>query len=397
MRLDLLFERRIAVLLTVVIGGMGYLMLAVSAGTAEGLVFANGGLMGGDHVAFWTAARAALSGGWSAIYDPGAFEAAMARSGAAMDRFGLTWQYPPHAAVLLAPFGAMPLTASWLVWTSASFAAFALAYRRLAGADRRVDWRTVGLVLLSPALFQVAVTGQTGAWVGAALMGALLLPDRRPVLAGVCAGLLTVKPQLGLLLPFAYLAGGHWRAVLSAGATSIALVLASLIWFGADAWVVFADALFGVGQGVAAATYPLGKMVTVFAAMRTGGIAGTAAFAVQAAAFVLSAALTVRVWRSAASPMARASVTACLVFLSTPYAYYYDLAALAVPFGYVLSRLDPDAQARRAVLYGLWAAPLMIVSAGAYGAHLGLAAVLTLTILTLRAAAPQTRLSLSPA
>ena len=393
MRFELLFQRRTAVLLTLVIGGMGYAMLAVSAVTADGLVFANGGLRGGDHVAFWTAARAALTGTWTGIYDADVFEAALAESGAAMDRFGLTWQYPPHAALMLAPLGALPLTGSWLLWTIASFAAFGVALNKLA----ETDWRTVGLVLLSPALFQVAVTGQTGAWVGAGLLCALLLPDRRPVLAGVCAGLLTVKPQLGLLLPFAYLAGGHYRTALTAFATTAGMVAASVLWLGTDAWIQFAQALIGVGEGVADARYPLGKMVTVFAALRSGGVAEGVAFAVQAAGFLAAAGLTVRVWRSGASPTARAALTACLIFATTPYAYYYDLAILALPVLYVLRRLPDHAPGRRALIYALWAAPLLIVSAGGYGAFVGLAAVLILTILTLRAAAPQTRLSLAPA
>ena len=221
------------------------------------------------------------------------------------------------------------------------------------------------------------------------------------MLAGVCAGLLTMKPQLGLLLPFAYLAGGYHRTALVACATGGAMVAASALWLGPDAWVRFAGALVHVGEGVAEARYPLGKMVTVFAALRSGGIPEGIAFAVQAAAFLAAAALTVRVWRSGASPAARAALTACLIFATTPYAYYYDLAILALPVLYVLRRLPDLAQdqapGRRALVYAVWAAPLAIVSAADYGAFVGLAAVLVLTILTLRAAAPQTRLGLAPA
>ena len=394
MSLDFLFERRIVGLLICIIGGLSLLMTAGMALTADDLVFANGGLLGGDHVAFWTAARAALSDAWVSIYDPAVFEARLAaESEAGLDRFGLTWQYPPHAAALLAPFGLLPLPLSWIVWCAASVAAFAVALRRLTDTD----WRTVALVCLSPVVIQVVITGQTGAWVGAALLGALLLPDRRPILAGVCAGLLTAKPQLGLLIPFAYLAGGHFRAIASAAATTGALVAVSVLWLGPEAWPAFADALRGVGQGVADAQYPLGKMVTVFAVLRSGGVPEGLALGVQGAAYLTAAALTVRVWRSAASPVARASITACLIFLTTPYAYYYDLAILALPFLYVLSRLEGPHPGRRAILYVLWMTPLWIVSLGAFGAFLGLAGVLTLTILSLRAAAPQTMLTLSPA
>ena len=42
--------------------------------------------------------------------------------------------------------------------------------------------------------------------------GGLSLLERRPLLAGGLLGLMIYKPQLGLLIPVALLAGRHWRA-----------------------------------------------------------------------------------------------------------------------------------------------------------------------------------------
>ncbi|MEL7239255.1 MAG: hypothetical protein AAGK78_10360, partial [Planctomycetota bacterium] len=58
---------------------------------------------------------------------------------------------------------------------------------------------------------------------------------------GLAAALLTIKPQLGVLLPIAYLAGGYWRAFFYAAFGSIAFAgaataagLAAGFWKGLD-------------------------------------------------------------------------------------------------------------------------------------------------------------------
>ena len=62
---------------------------------------------------------------------------------------------------------------------------------------------------------------------------------RAPIWAGVLFGLLTFKPQLGLLIPVALLAGCHWRAVASASATAVVLLGGSLIVLGAETWELY--------------------------------------------------------------------------------------------------------------------------------------------------------------
>src|SRR5258706_16321345 len=68
------------------------------------------------------------------------------------------------------------------------------------------------LALAAPAVFVNAVRGQNGTWTAALCGGGLSLLERRPLLAGGLLGLLIYKPQLGLLIPVALLAGRHWRA-----------------------------------------------------------------------------------------------------------------------------------------------------------------------------------------
>ena len=56
------------------------------------------------------------------------------------------------------------------------------------------------------------------------------------MLAGILFGLLTYKPHLGVVVPFALLALGAWRTIAAATVTAILLIAASVAMFGLDAW-----------------------------------------------------------------------------------------------------------------------------------------------------------------
>ena len=91
--------------------------------------------------------------------------------------------------------------------------------------------RTLLLALATPAVFVNAVGGQNGTWTAALFGGGLGLLDRRPIIAGSLLGLLIYKPQLGILIPIALLAGRRWQALAAAAATGAAASSPS-VWFG---------------------------------------------------------------------------------------------------------------------------------------------------------------------
>ncbi|WP_443798111.1 glycosyltransferase 87 family protein, partial [Burkholderia vietnamiensis] len=63
------------------------------------------------------------------------------------------------------------------------------------------------------------LAGQTSL-ASAALAGlGLLALNRRPVAAGICFALLTVKPQIAVLFPLALLCAAQWRALAAWAAT----------------------------------------------------------------------------------------------------------------------------------------------------------------------------------
>src|SRR5207302_9966990 len=103
--------------------------------------------------------------------------------------------------------------------------------------------RAALLALLAfPAILLTLSFGQN-AFLTAALFGAAtLLVDRRPIVAGIVFGALCYKPHLGLLVPVALAAGGHWRAFAAAFLSAAVLCLASLGIFGWETWRDFLTA-----------------------------------------------------------------------------------------------------------------------------------------------------------
>src|SRR6185437_10853115 len=153
----------------------------------------------------------------------------------------------------------------------------------------------------------------------ALLGGTLVLMPARPVLAGICLGLLSYKPQYGVLFPLALVAASQWRTFLAAAITATALALLSWIAFGAESWQaffhwmpMFSQAFFTEGR----ATWF--KLQSVFGLTRSFGGSEQLAWALQAAMTGTVVVATVLLWRSKARYSLKAAGLATGTLLITP-------------------------------------------------------------------------------
>lgn len=236
--------------------------------------------------------------------------------------------YPPPFFLLSAPFSFMPALPGYVAWILAGMLALALVARYF-----RLSWWGIALGMSSPPVLYCIAMGQTGLFMSATLLVALGLAGSQPILAGIAAGCLIIKPQFALLLPICFLAARNWRAFWVAGATLALLCLLSTVLFGFEGWQMF------LGQNLPAAsgllTAHAGKwqytMVTVFMLCRSLGASLHMAGVIQA---FVSAAAALAAWRLWSPGMVIGSVerlaaTVFLAVLATPYAYIYDLPGLA--------------------------------------------------------------------
>ncbi len=99
------------------------------------------------------------------------------------------------------------------------------------------DWLLLALAF--PAVLIDVGHGQNGFLTAALIGGALVMLDRRPIVAGILFGLLVYKPQYGLLLPLVLAVSGRWKCFGAAAATVALLTIATTLTFGASVWHAF--------------------------------------------------------------------------------------------------------------------------------------------------------------
>jgi hypothetical protein len=190
-------------------------------------------VVGRDFLNFWMYGRAAWLPDPHRFYDPQAYNAVLFAF-LGPDYPGQNWSYPPSVMLIAAPFGRLGYFQALLSWTVLSLGIFFLVMRRFVD-DRRV----LIPILFSPAAIFCLMSGQSSFVTTAMLLTALFCLDRRPLLAGTLIGLLTLKPQLGLLFPIMLVASARWRVFVIASITAIFIVALTAIVFGPQVWIDF--------------------------------------------------------------------------------------------------------------------------------------------------------------
>ncbi|TIP42933.1 MAG: DUF2029 domain-containing protein [Mesorhizobium sp.] len=282
-----------------------------------------------DFTNLWAGSRLAIDGHVAVLFDVDAYRAAL-RGMFSPDLPNQEWSYPPNILLLGVPLATLPILPAYLVWTFGTVLCLWLAIRPL-----KLGALVELAVVLSPAVIWNSIFGQNGALTTALLIGGLAVAPRRPLLAGVLFGLLTIKPHLGILVPFCLLASGNWRAISATIVTTVAVVLATGLFFGFDVWWLFLTETRPLMTAIMEAPYPQPyqyNAITVFFTARAIGFGLTAAYCAQAVATIISIALAVWLWRPGrqVSHQERVALTAVLAILATPYGYTYDTIGLAV-------------------------------------------------------------------
>jgi arabinofuranan 3-O-arabinosyltransferase len=268
-----------------------------------------------------------------------------------------------------------------VLWTFGTFPAYVAAVRMIIG-----DRSGYLLAAAFPAILCNLVVGQNGFLSAGLFGGALLLLQRRPVLAGVLFGLLTYKPHLGLLVPVALIAGGSWRVVVSAGVTAALMAAASWAAFGIEIWQAFFSSIGQTSQAFLSNGWAdWHKLQTAFGLMRVLGGPEWLAWSVQALVAIVAAVCVALVWRGRAPCEVKAATLVTAVLLATPYLYTYDLVVLAVPLAFLFRLARTDGFLPNE-LTGVGAACALVLIFPFVNAPVGLGAVLVVAALIARRA-----------
>jgi hypothetical protein len=352
---------------------------------SDGLIDRNGKPLGTDFSNVYAAGSLTWQGRPADAYEPARQHAAeKAIFGREVPFYG--WHYPPFFLAVAFLVAAVPYAYGLVLWLVASFAAYLAMLRAILPRPE-----TLLIAAAFPAVFINAGHGQNGFLTAALLGAALHWLDRRPWLAGLLIGCLAYKPQFGVLIPIALLAGQRWSTIGAAILTVAALVALSLAALGGNVWHAFADSL-NFTQTVVLEQGDTGweKIQSIFSAVRNWGGSLATAYAAQGALALLLAASLAWLWHSEAAFELKAAALAAGSLLATPYVLDYDLVVLAVAIVFLarhgLKHGFRDFEI--SLLAAAWLAPLLSRAiAGATGIPLGLMVLLALYGFILRRAA----------
>ena len=332
---------------------------------------AGANFVGRDFYNKHTGGAAAWSGNAGWLYDMEAYTAHGRARGLVAH---YSFSYPPHALFAFAPFGLLPYKVGLAAWSFGSLGAFALVLRGLRDSVRP---DILLFALICPAALISLFWGQTGLWAVALLGGGLLLCPTRPLLAGVLFGILTVKPQLGLVLAPMLLVTGQWRVIASASVTALTLLVASVLVFGVEPWTAYATDTAAYQMSLAQGRIGLFDYMVLTPYRMVTLIGGSPEIAqvVQLAIGLplLGVALWVGRWTDWLSACGLVLLVTCVL---SPYFAIYDLTLAALAMALMWSRVGGVS---KTLLAGSALAPMSMGLAG-FGLHPAWTGVFTLTL-----------------
>jgi hypothetical protein len=286
------------------------------------------------------------------------------------------WHYPPPFLFIAALLAKLPYAVAFAGWVAVSFVPYVVAMRAIIG-------RPFGLLLAAafPVVLTNTLVGQNGFLTAALIGGMLVLLPTRPILSGICLGLLSYKPQYGVLFPLVLIVAAQWRAFISAAITTVLLALVSWFAFGTESWQAFVHWMPMFSQAfLVEGRAPWGKMQSIFALVRYLDGSEAVAWSLQAVMIGAVVLALAALWRSKVRYELKAAGLAVGALLTTPYLFLYDVMVLAIAAGFLL-RIGLAEGFRRYELPVFGLAAALLIAYSFVGAPTGFGATLLVAAL----------------
>ncbi len=338
------------------------LMIAVRHhSTVEGPLGPDGNVAAGDFMAFYTGAMFVNQGRGRELYDLDRQRGYQLELTGPPNRKWQPYINPPLLATALAPLASLSYRYAYWSFAVLTLLAFigsmALLKPKLAhlARDRLIWFTTLALTASWLPLFRSMAGGQNTLFTILLLVGLYAAwRDNRMILAGVALGLLSYKPQLGLLLGAVFLARGMWVSLMAAGATAAAHYAVGAFFMGAD-WP-----LRMIGALRLHRTLEQQIIANHFSILPTATHSLPGPLAVWVAAIGISGVAVLCVWQARRIeptdhrfPVLYALLI-CGTLLVSPHLQHYDVAILAIPtlltIDYLLGRGRPPSVIWRLLL-----------------------------------------------
>jgi len=284
----------------------------------------------------WLTGKRASSGAAALVYDP---SSPLPPEVAALPQFQCVgtkgdgrFDYPPTILFFTYPLGFLSYLNAQAIWIAATLIVYLAALWAILQR-----WEAIVLALTTYPVALNILIGHNG-FLTAGLFGlALAFMKCRPWISGLFLGLLSYKPQFGILFPLALLASQNWRAFLSASVATIAFAGAAALAFGPSVWPSFVMGLMEEATRLTDHTTVSNIIFpTVRGIFRDLGVGAAIAWALQATVLAVIAAAICVLWYRPV-PHALKSAALCIATLaSAPYALTYDYCIMPIAVAFLV-------------------------------------------------------------
>jgi alpha-1,2-mannosyltransferase len=327
--------------------------------------------IGADFMSFYAASKLALGGDFVGVWTPAAHQAAQ-NAIFGKDLGYWAFFYPPPYLFICWPLGLLPYGWALLVWTLVPLIT-ALAVMSQVIKQMAPDIKAPVFIMAAfPALWVNLMNGQNASLSLTILGLGFLLLDKRPWLAGAVLGLMIIKPQLAIILPFVLAASGRWRSFVACGGTAFALLLGSYVWVGPEAFQAFLANSQLARQTLEDGLVEAYKMPTLFGAVKMSGASTGVAYLAHGVWAVSVILITVwAAFRYRPDGLGLGALSLVAALLVSPFLLDYDLLISALPLAWlVMQGLKSGFRAWEVTVS--WLLVLAPLGLRSLGLHLGL-------------------------
>lgn len=321
----------------------------------QGFDYNLGYWLGRDFLNFWAGGTLTVGGAATDVTDLARYNAWIVATFGEVASGFFIFSYPPTILALLLPLGLMSYGMALAVWTSANLAAVAAAMR----TSPESTGLTLLLAVLSPAVLVNGFQGLLCGFTAALLFAALMLLDRRPVVAGVLLGLLTLKPHLGIVAGLVVLMERRWTTVAATAVTAVALGGLSIGVAGTAVWAGYLDRIVPAQKDFIDSVDAGFRffLVTPYALFKQIGLPSPVALSLHGAIAVSFAGVALWLWRHVGDRLVAILIVAIATLIATPYANLYDLTLVALPLAALIARDGAATAGPRTAILALWLLP----------------------------------------
>jgi hypothetical protein len=261
----------------------------------------------------------------------------------------MPWTYPPQFNLMVAPFAFMSLGLAYGLFTGGTMIAYLLILRAIAGKN----FVPVTIILL-PTITVTMACGQNGFLTGSLIGLTCLGMQRGRSLAGLSLGLMVIKPHLALAFALHAFTARRWGLAFVAAATVVLTSILATLLLGPGIWHAFLGGVKEAAGFLEEGLYPLFRMISPYAVLRTLGLSAALASAGQVLVAVLSLGIVVFAQIRGFTTRQILGLTAIASLLISPYAYDYDLPIYGIGIALLMADIRRSGTVvERATFFGL--------------------------------------------